>query len=62
MPYKTKQFLKVLTDEKRGLTLKALNHQLESFNYGCVHGKDNPTQIARGTQNALGDAKQKQSG
>ena len=26
VPYETKQFLKVLIDETRGLTLKALNH------------------------------------
>ena len=58
VPYKTK----VLIDEKRGLTLKALNHPLGIFNYGYMHGKDNPKQIAREGLSALEDAKLKQSG
>ena len=62
VPYETKRFLKVLIDEKRSLTLKELNHRMESFNYGYMHNKDKPTPIARETLNALEDAKLKQSG
>jgi len=62
VPYETKQFLKVLIDEKHSLTLKALNHRLESFKYGYMHSKDKPTPITRETLNALEDAKLKQSG
>ncbi|CAH3115461.1 unnamed protein product [Porites lobata] len=61
VPYETKRFLKVLIDEKRSLTLKELNHRMESFNYGYMHNKDKPTPIARETLNALEDAKLKQS-
>ena len=60
--YETKRFLKVLIDEKRSLTLKELNHRMESFNYGYLHNKDKPTPIARETLSALEDAKLKQSG
>ena len=62
VPYETKRFLKVLIDDKRSLTLKELNHRMESFNYGYMHNKDKPTPIARETLNALEDAKLKQSG
>ena len=61
VPCVTKRFLKVLTDEKRSLTLNELNHRMESFNYGYLHNKDKPTPIARETLNALEDAKLKQS-
>ena len=37
VPCETKRFLKVLIDEKRRLTLKELNHRMESFNYGYLH-------------------------
>ena len=47
VPCETKRFLKVLIDEKRSLTLKELNHRMESFNYGYLHNKDKPTPIAR---------------
>ena len=62
LPCETMHFLKVLIDEKWSLTLKELNHQMESFNYDYMHNKDKPTPIARETPNALEDVKLKQSG
>ena len=59
VPCETNCFLKVLIDEKWSLTLKELNHRMESFNYGYMHNKDKPTPIARETLNALEDAKLK---
>ena len=45
VPYETKQFLKVLIDEKRGLTLKVLHHRLESSTMATCIAKTNQRQL-----------------
>ena len=62
VPYETKLVLKKLIDESRCFTLKELNHRIESFDYGYMNKKNQPTLITRDTINGLNEAKLKQTG
>ncbi|XP_028403169.1 uncharacterized protein LOC114525909 [Dendronephthya gigantea] len=60
IPYEMKLLLKVIVDEKKFISLKELNHRIESFDYGYMNAKNKPSQIVRETVNSS-DSKLKQS-
>lgn len=62
VPYEIKLQLKELIDEVTCLTLRDLNHRIESFDYGYMNRKSKPTTITRETLNGLNDTKLKQTG
>ena len=62
VPYESKLLLKVLIDGIRCFTLKELNQKIESFDYGYMNKKNQPSPITRDTMNAVSDSKLKQTG
>lgn len=62
VPYETKLFLKYNIDERRCITVRRLNQLIESFDFGYMNRKDQPSPIVRESLNATHDAKLKQSG
>ncbi|XP_028395767.1 uncharacterized protein LOC114519789 [Dendronephthya gigantea] len=61
VPYEMKLLLKELIDEVRCLTLRELNHRIDSFDYGYMNCKNKPTNITRETLSGLNDTKLKQT-